>query len=333
MSNKKIRWGVLSTAAIAQSSFIPATRQTERGEIVAVASRNRNRAAAFAQENEVPQVYDDYASMLASDEIDAVYNALPNTMHAEWTKFAAEHGKHVFCEKPLGVSPAEAQQMIDDCKSAGVLLLEAFVFLYHPQTHKLRQLITDGVIGELRQSHAHCTFHLERPTDNIRANKALGGGGLLDAGCYPITFTRFAFGEEPKTIQAELYTDPDCDVDTRAAILMGFSGNRSATIQTGMDAAGGSRAYLFGQDGFIEIPDPYHPKPQCHFTIRTNDGKAEEVHINTNKHVFAPAIDHFQSAILDGSPLSITAENAMGYLRIIDAIFESAQTGQRTLLQ
>ncbi|MEM7133271.1 MAG: Gfo/Idh/MocA family oxidoreductase [Chloroflexota bacterium] len=329
MSNPKIRWGILSTAAIAQSSFIPATRQTDRGEIVAVASRNRDRAEAFAQLNEIPQVFDDYASMLASDEIDAVYNALPNTMHAEWTKFAAEQGKHVFCEKPLAMSPAEAQQMIDDCNAAGVLLLEAFVFLYHPQTLKLRELLDSGIIGELRQSHAHLTFHLERPTDNIRANKELGGGGLLDAGCYPITFTRFAFGQEPQSVQADVFIDPMCNVDTRAALLLGFSGSRFATIQTGMDAIGGPKAFLFGEKGVIEIPEPYHPKAQSHFTVRTNDGNEETFHFDTGKQVFAPAIEHFHDAILDGTPLRIGAENAIGSLNIIDAIFESAQSGQR----
>ena len=247
MSTTPVRWGILGTARIAETAFIPAVRQTERGRIVAVASRDQATAEAFARKHDLPMAFGDYASMLASGEIDAVYNPLPNTLHAEWTIAAAEQGKHVFCEKPLAVSPAEAQQMIDACRQAGVLLVEAFVFLSHPQTLELRQLLDDGVIGRLIQAQAHLTFPLARPTDNIRLNRELGGGSLLDAGGYPITFARFAFGQEPVAVQAATRIDPDDRVDSRAGIILTFSEDRFATLQTGIDAAGGPGALLFGE--------------------------------------------------------------------------------------
>ncbi len=329
--SKKIRWGIISTARIAETAFIPALRETERGELVAVASRNQEKATAFAAKHAIPHSFDSYEAMLASDAIDAVYNPLPNTMHAEWTAVAARHGKHIFCEKPLAVSPAEAQQMIDLCEEAGVLLVEAFVFLLHPQTLKLRQLLDEGVIGKLLQLQARLTFHLERPTDNIRLNKALGGGGLLDAGGYPITFARFAFGTEPVAVQAAVQMDPDYEVDSRVAMLLTFPDNGFATLQTGVDAVGGPGAVLMGDKGYIEVPQPYHPKGESHFVVHTADG-AETVSFNTGQMPFTAAIEQFHACLLDGAKPLVPPSNAIGTLRVIERVFESARTGQRMAL-
>ena len=328
MSQNKVRWGIISTARIAETAFIPALRQTERGELVAVASRSQESADAFAQKHDIPHAFASYEALLASDEIDAIYNPLPNTLHAEWTIKAARHGKHVFCEKPLAVTPEEAQGMIDACKQAGVVLVDAFVFLWHPQTHKLRQLLDDGAIGQLLQSQAHMTFHLDRPTDNIRLNKELGGGGLLDAGGYPITFTRFAFDEEPVGVQASARIDPDYGVDTRVGALLTFADEQIGTVQTGVDAKGGPGAILFGDAGHIVVPQPYHPKEQSHFTVHNADGE-ETFHFDTGQHVFAPAIEQFHDCVLDGESPLVSPAYALGTLRVIDAIMESAQSGRR----
>ena len=208
MNSDKVRWGIISTARIAATAFVPAVRQTRRGEVTAVASRSRDKGESFAREHGIPQVFDDYASLLASDGIDAVYNPLPNTMHREWTEAAAAAGKHVFCEKPLATTAADAEAMVAACEEAGVVFFEAFVFLYHPQSLKLRRLIDKGAIGELLQLHAHMSFPIQRPTDNIRMNRALGGGSLYDGGSYPITFSRFAFGEEPAGLQSKVPDRP-----------------------------------------------------------------------------------------------------------------------------
>ncbi|MEZ4621725.1 MAG: Gfo/Idh/MocA family oxidoreductase [Caldilineaceae bacterium] len=328
MNQKKVRWGIISTARIAETAFIPALRQTERGELVAVASRSQASADAFAQKHEIPRAFAGYEALLASDEIDAIYNPLPNTLHAEWTKAAARHGKHIFCEKPLAMSPAEAQQMIEACEAAGVLLVEAFVFLLHPQTLNLRRLLDDGAIGNLLQLQARLTFHLDRPTDNIRLNKELGGGGLLDAGCYPITFARFAFGAEPVAVQAAVHMDPEYGVDSRVAMLLTFPGDGFATLHTGVDAIGGPGAVLMGDKGYIEIPQPYHPRGESHFTVHTAAG-AETVSFNTGKLPFTAAIEQFHDCLLDGAQPLVPASNAIGTARVIDAVFESARLGQR----
>ena len=331
MTNNTVRWGIISTARIGETAFIPALRQTTRGELVAVASRSQESATAFAQKHEIPRAFDSYEAMLASDEIDAVYNPLPNTMHREWTMAAARHGKHIFCEKPLAVTPAEAQEMIDACEQAGVLLGEAFVFLLHPQTLKLRQLLDDGVIGELHQLQARLTFRLNRPTDNIRLNKELGGGSLLDAGGYPITFARFVFGTEPVAVQAAGHFDPDYEVDSRVAMILTFPGDGYATLQTGVDAGGGPGAVLMGEKGYIEIPQPYHPKEECHFVVHNADG-SETVSFNTGQVTFTAAIEQFHDCLLEGATPLIPPSNAIGTLRVIEAVLASARSGERVML-
>jgi predicted dehydrogenase len=331
MTDKKVRWGIISTARIAETAFIPAVRETERGEIVAVASRSREKAEAFARKHHIPDAHGDYAELLARDDIDAVYNPLPNTMHLEWTRAAAAQGKHVFCEKPMAVYPEDAQKMIDACREAGVVLVDAFVFLCHPQTLKLRQLLDAGVIGQLLQMEAHMTFRLDRPSDNIRLNKDLGGGSMFDAGCYPITFSRFAMGSEPTAVQAQCFIDPELKIDLRTSLILSFNEHRTATIQTGFDARGGPGALLFGEKGHIEVPQPFHPKEQSQFTVHNSDG-SETFTFDTGLKTFTPAIEQFHACVLDGaSPLS-PPEFALGTLRVIQAALESSASGRRVVI-
>lgn len=336
MADEKIRWGIISTARIGWTAFIPALRETADGEVVAVASRSRETGEAFAKEHGIETVFDSYDTLLESDVIDAVYNPLPNTLHAEWTIRAADQGKHVFCEKPMGVSEAEVRAMAEAAEKNGVHLVEAFVFLFHPQSHKLRSLLDEGTIGELRQMETHCSFRLPRDgQSNIRLNKDVGGGALLDAGSYPITFTRFAFGEEPVSVQAEVHTDPEHGVDARAAAILSFSGGRTATIQTGMDAPVGFGSVLFGSEGAIEVPQPYHPRVDAHLVVRSLGERptvAEEVvRVSTEdeREPFTPALEHFNKCIKTGTSPAVSPLNAVGTIRVIDAIHASSERGER----
>jgi xylose dehydrogenase (NAD/NADP) len=326
--NAPIRWGILSTAKIAETAFVPSLRQTRRGQLAAVASRDGARAQAFADKHEIPQTFDSYDAMLESDSIDAVYIPLPNSMHAKWTEKAAAQGKQVFCEKPLGVSSSEVQQMVDVCTDAGVLLFEAFVFLYHPKSLRLRQVLAEGAIGDIVQMTASFTFPLQRPTDNIRMNKDLAGGSLMDVGCYPIAYTRFVFNEEPIAVQAACRLDPEYGVDTRASMVLTFSGDRHAALQAGFDAPGGQRAVIHGEKGYIAVPQPCHPKEQDGFVICRNE-REEAVVIEAGVPPFAPAIEHFHDCLLDGVEPIATPANAVGTLRVIEAVRESAATGRR----
>ena len=328
---EKVRWGIISTAGIAEKSFIPALGETERGELVAVSSRDRGKADAFAKKHNIPTVFDDYTSMLESDVIDAVYNPLPNTMHAEWTIKAAECGKHIFCEKPLAMSAEEITAMSDSCDRAGVQLVEAFVFLFHDQTHQLREILDSGVIGNITATHAFMNYNIPRPSDNIRLNKELGGGGLLDGGVYPLTFTRFVFGEEPVAVQASCLFDPDYEVDLRTGAVLEFSGGRLATIQMCMDGSGGQGATIYGEKGVIQISQPYHPRKGAQVSVQSSDGD-QNFSVDVAYHPFTQAIAHFHDVILDGKQLAVPATNALGTMAIVEAIFESARTGKRVAL-
>jgi len=323
-----LRWGILSTAKIAETAFIPSLQQTRRGELVAVASRDAARARQFADRHDIRQTFGSYEDMLKSDQIDAVYIPLPNSLHAEWTGKAATGGKHVFCEKPLGASAAEAQAMVDACRDAGVTLFEAFVFLYHPKSLRLRQVLAEGAIGDLVQMTASFTFPLARPTDNIRMNRELAGGNLMDVGCYPIAYARFVFGEEPLSVQAACRLDPEYGVDTRSSMVLTFSGDRHAALQSGFDAPGGQRAVIHGETGYIAVPQPCHPKEQDGFVIVRGD-REEAVTVEAGVRTFTPAIEHFHDCVLDGVEPLVTATNAVGTLRVIEAVRESSATGRR----
>jgi len=324
MTQTTVRWGILGTANIARSAFIPALRQTEHGRLVAVAGRTLEKTEAFAAEYDIPQVYGDYESMLASGEVDAVYNPLPNTLHLEWTAAAAKRGVHVFCEKPLAVTPEDARSMAETCREAGVTLVEAFVFLWHPQTLALRRLLDEGAIGNLLQVQCRFNFMLPRDPENIRLRKEVGGGSLLDVGSYPITFARFAFGEEPVEVQASVHVDPQFNVETRTAMTLAFSGGRQASILAGFDTKGGQGVLLYGDDGYIEIPVPFHPPEQSHFVVHTAAG-SQTHRFDTGRRPFAPAIDQFHDCILTGAAPLVPADNAIGTLQVIQQIFDSMQ--------
>lgn len=331
MSDGKVRWGIISTANISDVAFIPAFRQAARGELVAVASRERATGEEFASRHEIPQVFDSYRAMLESDAIDAVYNPLPNSLHAEWTIAAAQNGKHVFCEKPLGVDAGEVERMATACADAGVLLFEAFVFKCHPQSHKLRKLVADGAIGELVQMQAHFNFYLKRPTDNIRLNKGLAGGALMDVGCYPITFARYIYGREPMAVTAECRIDPDYDVETHTSMVLDFGGDAHAALIAGFDAAGGCSAKILGSQGYIEVPSPYHPAEQSSFVLHKG-GEGEVFSFDTGTRPFAPAIEHFNDCLLGGAELMDDAGGAAMTMQVIAGALESARTGRRVEL-
>ncbi len=322
-----VRWGILGTARIGRTRFLPGLRQSSRGEPVAIASRNREKAEAFARENAIPRVFHDYESLLRSDAIDAAYIPLPNSMHCEWTVAAAQNGKHVFCEKPLAMNQEEAERMLSACRVANVLCFEAFVFLYHPQTLGLLKLLEQGAIGTLLNLHSCFCYRLERPSNNIRLKREFGGGSLMDVGSYSIAFARCIFRSEPTSIQAQLQTDEVYGVDTQVGAILRMGGDRLAIIEASFDTMGGAKVTLRGSEGSIEIEQPFHPPEGS--SIRIVRGNQEEtVSFETGLQSFVPAIDHFHDCILDGVEPISTAQNALGTIRVMEAIRESAAAGR-----
>lgn len=213
----RIRWGILSTANIGQGAVIPAIQQSKNGVVTAVASRDLEKGRGFAERNQIPQVFGSYEDMLADPNIDAVYNPLPNSLHAEWSIKAADAGKAVLCEKPLTVTGAEARQVAEHFKARSVQLAEAAMYRFHPQTDRVRRMIEDGAVGQI--NHIVSTFTVAIPDpDNIRYKKALGGGGILDLGFYPADFMRLLAGEPLRVAARGKLNDDGADVSAQATM-------------------------------------------------------------------------------------------------------------------
>ena len=321
-----VKWGILSTAKIGETAFIPSARLTPGAEIVAVASRDQQKADGFARKHDIPTALEGYQALLDQADIDAVYISLPNTMHAEWTLRAAQAGKHVFCEKPLAVTAADGRDMVEACSAAGVLLFEAFVFVHHPQNIRLRHILDAGEIGPLRHIDASVSFVI-RDRNNIRMIKDLGGGSIYDGGVYPITFSRFVAGTDPLSVQAMMRFDEESGVDVWAALLLEYPGGVTSTLYCGFDGSGGPHALITGENGKIAVPSPYHPGPQSSFEVSGAKGRTEN--FDHGVPPFQPAIDFFQQCIRGERQPAYMADHAEGTLRVVEAAFESARSGRR----
>src|SRR5690625_1015632 len=224
MEKKKVRWGIMSTASIGKRSVIPGIQESERNEVVAVASRSLENAQVFADELGIPQAYGSYEELLNDAEIDAVYIPLPNHLHKEWTVKAAEAGKHVLCEKPIALNETEVLEMIEASKKADVILAEAYMYRHQKRYADIRELLKNGEIGEIRGIHGVFTFNGAGNKGNIRFTKEWGGGSIYDVGCYPISAARLLLDEEPTAVTAQAYFSPE-----HGNVDMMASGDRKST--------------------------------------------------------------------------------------------------------
>ena len=330
----KVRWGILGTANIAQSAFIPAVRQTESGEIGAVGSRTAARARAFAHKHGIPAAYDSYAAVLDDPTIDAVYIPLPNTLHAEWIVRAAQAGKHVFCEKPLTMTYEEAKRAVTACQDAGVIMVEAFVYRFHRQTQRIRELLDAGEIGEVLHTDARFHYAFGGAPDNIRLRPEVGGGALRDVGCYVLSWARFVMGGLPESIAATSIPDEASGVDKTTIAALRFAGGRTATASSGIRMAGGQYATIFGTKGQIEVTRPFHPTPlrdgrsDAQVLLRKG-GETLDVSVPSDKLPFYDAVERVQRSILAGEPLPFaTMEDALDQARVMDVCRLAAREGR-----
>jgi xylose dehydrogenase (NAD/NADP) len=247
----KLRWGILSTARI-NRNIIPALKASSRNSLAAVASRDLSKAEAYAREWNIPRAFGTYEALLASPDIDVIYNSLPNHLHAEWTIKAAQAGKHVLCEKPFALSLAEVDQMIAAAQHAGVTVVEAFMYRHHPMTLKVRELIENGAIGEVRFMQGAFSFILNQP-GNIRWKPDMGGGSLWDIGCYPVSYARMVMG----TVPVEMYASQvlgDSGVDMSFNGQMRFSNGASAQVESSFELPYYTKIEIRGTEGTIIVP-------------------------------------------------------------------------------
>jgi predicted dehydrogenase len=324
MSAGVVRWGILSTANIGVRKVIPAIARAERCEVVAIASRELERATRVADELGIPRAHGGYEGLLSDPDVDAVYVPLPNSQHAAWTIAAARAGKHVLCEKPLAMTAAEAQDMVQTCATEGVLLMEAFMYRLHPSWEAVRELVASGRIGRLRAVQSWFSFFNDDP-DDIRNVAELGGGGLYDIGCYCINLSRMLFGGEPTGIEASVTRDATGTDVLTSAILTFDEGVAAFTCSTRVEPD--QRVHIYGTDGRISIGIPFNIPPDRPTELFVTSGGDPPVSPNTQTLTFEPAdmyaiqAERFANAVLDDQPLPIPPEDAIGNMQVIDAIF------------
>jgi predicted dehydrogenase len=327
-ADRELRWGVLSTANIGRRKVVPAMQKARRSRIVAVASRDLERAQAFARELGIRRTHGSYEDLLADPEIDAVYIPLPNHLHARWVTAAAAAGKHVLCEKPLAMNGDEARAMADACDKAGVVLLEAFMYRLHPSWRAVRELVGSGRIGRLSAIQSWFGYSNEDPA-NIRNIADFGGGALYDIGCYCINVARMLFRTEPTDVAARIERDALGGTDTLTSAVLTFdTGTASFTVSTRTESD--QRVHIYGTQGRISIGIPFNIPPDRPTEVYVTAGGDPPVAPATEVLTF-PALDQytaqaeeFAAAVLDGKPLQFTSADAVANMRVIDRVFAAA---------
>ena len=329
MANK-LRFGVLSTANIGVKKVIPALQQGELTTVAAIASRDLAKAREVAKALEIPTAYGSYEELLADPNIDAIYNPLPNQLHVAWTAKAAEAGKHVLCEKPISMNVAEAKTLLDVRARTGVKICEAFMIRSAQQWLRLRQLLDEGRVGELRSVIAHFSYFNVNPA-NIRNQVETGGGGVYDIGCYCIQASRHGFREEPKRVVATLDRDPQLGTDRLASALLEFpSGHAIFTCSTQLIPY--QRVHFLGTRGRIELEIPFNApndRPTRIFIDSTGDlsGSGISTEIFPTADQYTLQGDAFAKAIRENTEVPVPLEDSIGNMAVIDAIFRSASSG------
>jgi len=320
-----MRFGVLGTANIARNVVIPAIRAAGH-DVVAIASRDDDRADAVAEALDIPTAFGGYGTLLADADIDAVYNPLPNSLHAKWTKRAADHGLDVLCEKPLTVDAAQARDVVDHCEAAGITLMEAFMWRYHPRTRRVSELLS--AIGTVRNVRATFQFPLSDP-DDIRLNPDLGGGSLMDVGCYAMNAARLFLGD-PDRVYAHRSDHRDAGVDTKLVAILEYPDGATAEISGAFETDWCQQYRIEGTDGWIFVPDAFNPQSDpVELTYEIDGRRGTETWAGVNQ--YAREIEAFAAATPDDPPETDGAA-AIKNMELIDALYESAAAGSPVTL-
>jgi len=331
--NKSLRWGILGTGNIAKQ-FAAGLKTAQKSEVVAVGSRAPASAEQFARENQIPAAHGSYDELINDPAVDAIYLSLPNSLHHEWTIRSLRAGKHVLCEKPFAMDIAQSEEMFDVAQKAGKALMEAFMYRCHPQTHAIINVVRMGKIGKLQLIRASFCYRTTKIPGNVRWARDLGGGALMDVGCYCTSFARHVAGAEPEKIHAVARLH-EAGVDETCAVTMQFPGGAIATLSCGMSVQADNTAYVCGTEGWIETAWPWKPQPgKGAYTIaraippRQDLSNAanpappprETVKVDVNVDLYALEADDFAQAVLDTKSPTVTREDTLGNMRVIDEI-------------
>ncbi len=327
---KPVHWGIISTAKIGTAQVVPAMQLSDEIVISAISSRDFESAKAAAADLGIANAYGSYEELLADPEIEAIYNPLPNHLHVPWTIRALEAGKHVLCEKPIALDAVEAERLVEASERTGKLVEEAFMVRQSPQWLRVVELVRSGRIGELRAIQGVFSYFNDDPA-NIRNMADIGGGGVYDIGCYPITTSRMVTGAEPSRVVATLERDPVMKTDRLASAIMEFPGGVQASWLCSTQLVPYQRMQFFGTKGRIEVEVPFNAPNDRPCRLMIDDGRdrfgsgieIEEMPVNDQ---YTLQGELFSRAIRGEGPVTVTLENSIANMKVIDAIFESART-------
>ncbi|WP_137286689.1 Gfo/Idh/MocA family protein [Halorussus salinisoli] len=332
-----MNFGIISTANIGRVAVVPAIRDTDH-EVLAVASRDGDSAEAFAEQFDIPRAYGSYDELLTDGDLDAVYNPLPNALHAEWTKKAADAGLHVLCEKPLAVDAEQARGVGDHCDEQGVTLMEAFMYRYHPRTERAAEIAREQ-LGEIRSVKASFQFPMDDP-GNVRLSPNLAGGSLMDVGCYAVNAARLFLGE-PDRAYATTHDAGDYGVDTKLAGVLEYDGGddgaaaagATAEVSCGFETADSQWYRVEAEDGWLEAREAFAPR---------GEGGVELAYEVDGRHVvesFDPTdqyrleVEHLAECVEAGNSPRTDADEAVRNMATIDALYESAEKGEAVAVE
>ena len=320
---EKIRWGIISTANIGKKRVIPAIQASSNGEVLAISSRNQQSALAAAEQMNIPRAYGSYEELLADPDIDAIYNPLPNHLHAEWSIRAAQAGKPTLCEKPFASDAAEAQHMVSTFAALDVPLAEAFMYRFHPQTVRVKQMIDEGAVGNMQIMLASFTFFMQRE-DDIRLKPEMSGGSLMDVGFYCVNVMRLMTGEEPEHVSGNALIGPT-GVDLNFVGTLKFPSGVLGHFDCGFQTAYEHSYEIRGDAGRILVERGFVSAPNEQMVIRywNSNDEYEEITIPAANH-YTLMVEDFAEAILEGRPPRYPAEDGVRTMQVIDALYRSA---------
>lgn len=328
---KKVRWGIISTANIAQTQLIPAIFRSDNAEAAAIASRS-NKVQGVAAALNIPKSYESYEELLDDPEIDAVYIPLPNHLHKEWVLKAAAKGKHILCEKPAALNAKEAAEMIQVCQASDVKFMEAFMYQLHPQHARVKEIMASGEIGDVKLIRSSHSFYLENRESDIRMDKSMGGGSIYDLGCYSIQAIRHLTDAEPVEVQVVSERDAATGVDMLSSAYLVLDNGMTAIFDCSFDMVSRNEYEVVGTKGTIKVPYAFRPDINAGMglVIVETDGTVRQEKIYGD--LYRLEVEHFSSAVLDNSALAITAESTIQNMRVIDACYKASETGETVSL-
>jgi predicted dehydrogenase len=322
MSGDRLRFGILGAAKIVPNALIKPAAGSERTEVVAIAARDPGRARAFAEEHGIAQVDASYEALICNPDVDAVYNPLPASLHAEWTLKALEQGKHVLCEKPFAANASEAERMVAAAEETGLVLLEAFHYRYHPLAGRILEVVASGVLGDLHRVEAAFCVAIPDP-ENIRYDLSLGGGATMDLGCYPIHWCRLVAGTEPALLRAEAREGPS-GIDVTMTAELRFPEDVHCEVHCSMAADAGFQAFLqvTGSKGALRADNPI--APHLGHRLRVSTDGSERTEQVEGRTTYDHQLEAFVAAVLAGEKQPTGGHDGIANMRVIDAIYRAA---------